>query len=185
MEAFIAFVTEYWLTFVFGIIAAAMTGAWAKVKKRYVAGKKAEQDEGLEPFKKQIFDEVQELKEEVLGIVQEKEEKFEQEESNIDNEMKQLHKEIVDSHKEIYHILETSREVSRGYRDLYQEGLLYNMRKEYFKDCKKLLDPDYTITFDDFSQISADHDLYNRLGGNHQGDIYFEAIEDKYHDQTH
>ena len=87
----------------------------------------------------------------MLGIVQEKEEEFEQEEKNINNEMKELHQEIVNSHKEIYKILEDSRQVSRGYRDLYQEGLLYNMRKEYFKDCKKLLEPDYVISFDDFS----------------------------------
>lgn len=185
MEAFIAFFAKYWLTFIFGLVSAGLAAALTKMKKRYQTGKKVEQDQELEPFKKQILADVQELKEEVLGIVQEKEEEFEQEELNINNEMKQLHKEIVDSHKEIYHILEISREVSQGYRDLYQEGLLYNMRKEYFKDCKKLLDPEYVISFEDFSQISADHDLYNRLGGNHQGDIYFKAIQDKYHDQTH
>jgi hypothetical protein len=36
-----------------------------------------EQDQELEPFKKQILADVQELKEEVLGIVEEKEEEFE------------------------------------------------------------------------------------------------------------
>ena len=185
MEAFIAFFAKYWLTFVFGLIGSGVTVLVNKLIARYKRGKEEEDKENLEPFKKQILDDVQELKEEVLGIVEEKEEEFEQEELNINNEMKQLHKEIVDSHKEIYNILESSRKVSQGYRDLYQEGLLYNMRKEYFKDCKKLLDPEYVISFDDFSQISADHDLYNRLGGNHQGDIYFKAIEDKYHNQTH
>ena len=185
MEAFIAFFAKYWLTFIFGIISAGLTAALATMKKRYQAGKKVERDQELEPFKQKILDDVQELKEEVLGIVQEKEEEFEQEEINLNNEMKQLHKEIVDSHKEIYSILEKSRAVSQDYRDLYLEGLLYNLRKGYFIDCERLLEPDYVISFDDFTQICADHNLYNRLGGNHQGDTYFKAIEDKYHNQTH
>ncbi len=184
MEAFIAFFAKYWLTFIFGLVSAGLAAALAKMKKRYQTGKKVEQDQELEPFKKQILDDVQELKEEVLGIVQEKEEEFEQEELLLNKGMKSLQEQLVESHREIYEILEKSRAVSQNYRDLYLEGLLYNLRKGYFADCERLLDPDYVITFDDFTQICADHNLYNRLGGNHQGDIYFKAIEDKYHHQV-
>lgn len=185
METLIAFLAKYWLEFILGGIAVFLTAKYKQLKKRYDAGKKQEEEEALEPFKQQILDDVQELKEEVLGIVQEKEEEFEQEEKNINHEMKQLSKDMTNTYKEIYNILESSRETSRDYRDLYQKALLYNMRKYYFIDCEKLLDPTHIITFDEFSQITADHTLYNELGGNHQGDIYFKAVEDKYHNQTH
>lgn len=181
MEALLTFILKYWLEFVLGGIAVFITAKYKQLKKRYDVGKQQEEAEALEPFKVQI----QEFKDQVLTTISQKEQEFEMEEKHLDEEMKDLHQELVASQKEIYHILEKSREVSQGYRDLYQEGLLYNMRKDYFKDCKTLLDPEHVITFEEFSLIATDHNLYNRLGGNHQGDIYFQAIEDKYHNQTH
>ena len=58
-------------------------------------------------------------------------------------------------------ILENSREVSRNYKDLYQKGLLYILRRSYFEDCEALLNPEHHITFEEFRSISEDHDLYN------------------------
>ena len=70
----------------------------------------------------------------------------------------------------VQEILENSRKVSQQYRDLYQKGLLYILKRSYFEDCEKLLDPHHIITYDEFTSISEDHALYKEFGGNGHGD---------------
>lgn len=35
---------------------------------------------------------------------------------------------------------------------------------------KELLKPNHIITYDEFADYSKQHNLYNKLGGNHEGD---------------
>ena len=182
MEAFIAFIAKYWLNFFLALLGASVTAIIVKVKERYKLGKEIQKT--LKDFKEEILETVSINEDNILKLVQQKEERFEK---AINKEDQAIAKEIQDStqnYKEIYKILENSREVSRNYKDLYQKGLLYILRRSYFEDCEALLNPEHHITFEEFRSISEDHDLYNQLGGNHQGDILFEAIEDKYHKQT-
>lgn len=195
MEAFVAFIAKYWLNFFLALLGASVTAIIVKVKERYKLGKQIQDQKPFEDlqkeiqktlkdFKKEILETVSINEDNILKLIQQKEERFE---TAINKEDRTIAKEIQDStqnYKEIYKILENSREVSRNYRDLYQKGLLYILRRSYFEDCEALLNPEHHITFEEFRSISEDHDLYNQLGGNHQGDILFEAIEDKYHKQT-
>ena len=185
MEALLAFIAKYWLGFILAAAGAGVTAIYNKIKERYRAGKAIEEQKRFDDFKQSMELEFQSLKSEVLDIIQKKEQAILKEEAEISCGMKDLQNEIATSHNEIYRILETSREVSRGYRDLYQEGLLYTLRRTFFTDCEELLRSNHVITFEEFKLITEDHDLYNRLGGNHQGDILFKAVEEKYHGQTH
>lgn len=195
MEALIAFIAKYWLNFILALAGAGVTAIIVKIKDRYKLGKQIQDQKPfdtfkeeilgtLESFKKDVLETVSTNEDNILKLVKQKEEKFEE---AINKEDKTIAEEIQNSiknYEDIYKILEISREVSQGYRDLYQKGLLYILRRSYFEDCEALLNPEHHITFEEFRGISEDHDLYNQLSGNHQGDILFEAIEDKYHKQT-
>lgn len=69
--------------------------------------------------------------------------------------------------------------------NIIKAGILNVYKKDFYTECKRLLAPDYIITFDDFNNINKEHDTYNNLGGNHRGDEFFKAVVNKYNAQTH
>lgn len=65
-----------------------------------------------------------------------------------------------------------------------KKGLLSLQRPKFIADCYRLLETDHVITPDEYSDIDADHEAYNGLGGNHQGDQLFALIVQKYTNQV-
>lgn len=63
--------------------------------------------------------------------------------------------------------------------DTITAGLLSVQRVSFEADCKRLLELDHIITVDEYQQISNDHDIYNSLGGNHNGDQLFALVDQK------
>lgn len=61
-----------------------------------------------------------------------------------------------------------------------KSGTLALWRKTYFHDARELLQSDHVITDDEYIKISVEHNVYNQLGGNHEGDEYFKSITIKY-----
>lgn len=195
MEALLAFVAEYWLKALFGLIGAGIVVIWNKVKHTYKIGKDIEKKEGfkelkeeiktsLDNFKTDVINTISEKENNMLDIIKEKEDKFT---SVIEKDEEAITEEIVDlneKHKQHQEILESSRAVSQTYRDLYQKGLLYILKRSYFEDCQKLLEPHYIISYEEYRSISDDHALYKEFGGNGRGDEMFELIKAKYHQQT-
>ena len=54
----------------------------------------------------------------------------------------------------------------------------------YFRaECRKLLVKEHIITQEEFNTITLEHDAYNNLGGNHEGDMLFEMVREKHRDQ--
>jgi len=49
-------------------------------------------------------------------------------------------------------------------------------------ECRKLLKKEHIITQDEFNTITLEHDAYNNLGGNHEGDMLFEMVREKHRD---
>lgn len=64
-----------------------------------------------------------------------------------------------------------------------QRGLLSVQGSQFKNDCRKLLEPGYVITIDEFEQLDKDHMAYNGLGGNHTGDQLFALVKTKYESQ--
>ena len=60
------------------------------------------------------------------------------------------------------------------------KGILSMQGKQFRADCRELLKPDHTLTQDEFLEISNDHEAYNALGGNHTGDLLFDAVRKKF-----
>lgn len=54
----------------------------------------------------------------------------------------------------------------------------------YFRaECRKLLKKEHIITQEEFNTITLEHDAYNNLGGNHEGDMLFEMVREKHRNQ--
>ena len=71
-------------------------------------------------------------------------------------------------------------EVNDAKLEILTRGILSMQGKQFRDDCRKLLKPDHTLTQDEFLEISSDHEAYNALGGNHTGDMLFDAVRKKF-----
>lgn len=64
--------------------------------------------------------------------------------------------------------------------DVIKNGMLSLEGRSFKDDCRKLLQEEHRITLAEFEAISAEHDVYNSLGGNHEGDGLFSMVVAKY-----
>ena len=64
--------------------------------------------------------------------------------------------------------------------DGLRDGMLSMQGRNFKNDCHKLLQEDHAITAIEYEQALADHIVYNKLGGNHEGDSLFSMVETKY-----
>jgi hypothetical protein len=86
-------------------------------------------------------------------------------------------------HKEIENVQSCSDKNEKALTDsitVLTEGVLNIQGRDFKKACRELLDPNHNITEEEYEEISHDHDVYNKLGGNHNGDTLFEAVKAKY-----
>lgn len=64
--------------------------------------------------------------------------------------------------------------------DCLKKGLLSVQGRDFKKACEKALELDHIIDLEEYQQLSRDHEAYNGLGGNHNGDHLFNLVEKKY-----
>lgn len=60
-----------------------------------------------------------------------------------------------------------------------KNGLLSIQGRTFKANCKKLLEEDHEITLEEYEEITKDHDAYNSLGGNHNGDQLYRLVRQK------
>ena len=89
------------------------------------------------------------------------------------SEMRQLveknNKELLDADKKLHSEIDNVR-----------DGMLSMQGRNFKNDCHKLLKKDHVIDVKEYEQLLADHIVYNKLGGNHEGDALFSMVEAKY-----
>lgn len=76
--------------------------------------------------------------------------------------------------------IQASLEITDAKLENLTKGLLSIQGKQFRADCRELLEQDHHLTQEEFMEISADHDAYNALGGNHTGDMLFDAVRKKF-----
>lgn len=64
--------------------------------------------------------------------------------------------------------------------DSIKNGVLAIEGRAFKEDCRKLLEPGHIITLAEYEALQAEHEVYNGLGGNHEGDGLFSMAEAKY-----
>ena len=76
--------------------------------------------------------------------------------------------------------LQTQIDHMRLCLDVVKSGILNLQGKTFKQECRKALEEEENISIEEFERIQADHDVYNGLGGNHDGDNLFALVEHKY-----
>lgn len=101
--------------------------------------------------------------------------------------MRQMHKDIKsavaeEQHRAVEKNMEVRAqlEINDAKLENLTKGILSMQGKQFRADCRELLKPDHTLTQDEFLEISNDHEAYNALGGNHTGDMLFDAVRKKF-----
>lgn len=89
-----------------------------------------------------------------------------------DDAFEQIKTEILTHHNEDMCQLAQSTEAIK-------DGVLSIQGKEFKQECRDLLQPDHEITIEEYEQFEKDHDAYNSLGGNHEGDHLYELVKKK------
>ena len=153
------FILNYWLEFLFGIIA---TGLGILSKYFYNLYKKEKQHQKIEE-QKVLSNEFKAITEKehntLLQIINENKEQSQEADEKIQAEI-----------SETQQCLNT-----------LQLGVLEIQGRAFKADCRQLLEQDHTITQEEWEEISKSHDTYNQLGGNHNGDRLYEDVSFKYH----
>lgn len=62
---------------------------------------------------------------------------------------------------------------------ILKNGLLSIQGRTFKANCKKLLEEDHEISLEEYEEITKDHDAYNSLGGNHNGDQLYQLVRQK------
>ena len=146
-----AFIVQYWLEFLFGLIA---TSAGIIAKKCYNLYKKEKvhsEEDKAEAFKDvihtEVFDEIQ--KSRILS-----DDRYNKTTEHING--------------------------LEGELDILREGILSLQGRNFKEDCNKLLAEDHIIAQKEWETIDIEHNVYNTLGGNHEGDRLYKDVEMKY-----
>ena len=144
------FLTQYWLEFFLGLVAMSITFA-VKSHAKWTAQKKKEEQVAL------IKDVVKEVKEELSAESQRLKQESDAADFCIEEEIGILKQEF----------------------DIIKKGVLSVQKRDFKKMCKELLEPDHKLTLEEYRICNDEHDIYNRLGGNSDGDTLFELVQKK------
>lgn len=145
------FIAQYWLTALFGVIAAGIGFLCRKFWKMY----KEEQQKDVQQEVEQLLAQYDE-KDKELSLAIEK-----------------AHQDSLDQDKEILKMFQDLT----AYIETLKDGVLSIQGSHFRKRCYELLKEDRVISIDEFAQLEKDHHVYNSLGGNHRGDELFNLVK--------
>ena len=145
-----AFLAKYWLEFVLGLIAMGITFA---VKSHFSWALKKRKEE-----QKQLVEEiVNQMKEEVIAEGRKLKTASDEADFSIEEEIGMLNQDF----------------------NLLKKGILSIQGRQFKEFCTRLLSSDHELTLDEYRQCSDEHEVYNCLGGNHDGDRLFALVQKK------
>lgn len=145
-----AFLAQYWLEFVLGLIAMGLTFG---IKAHFTWTIKKRKEE-----QKQLIEEItNRMKTELMAEGQRLKSESEAADFNIEEEIGMLVQDF----------------------NLLKKGMLSIQGRQFKEFCARLLDQDHDLILEEYRQCCIEHDVYNGLGGNHDGDNLFHLVEKK------
>ena len=146
----VEFLAKYWLEFLLGLIATGIT-FFIKSHIKWASQKKKEEQVNM------IKEIVKEVKE----------------------ELKEENKKIKKETEEADFCIEEEIGILTQQFDVLKRGILSIQKKDFTNMCLELLDQNHDLTLEEYRQCSEEHEVYNRLGGNHDGDRLFALVQKK------
>ena len=162
-------VITYWVQVFFGLMAAGFGLLAKKFWNLYQEEKEREKEIDMNKYYEKVQTEITEIKKEVDKIVVEKENLFDREITKVHQESLKYDKQMEEELKSLSNYIETLK-----------DGVLSIQASHFRLQCKTYLKDDRFISIDEFEQLTYDHNIYNKLGGNHLGDSLFEAVAAKF-----
>lgn len=158
LTVLIEFITKYWLEVVFSLIC----GGAAFVIKHHI---------------KLIIEDRKRHEKDLIDAMTNK----------LDEQKVNMEKQITACHGKLLDTIQTYDEKSRAEDkilheevDVIRDGMLSIQGRAFKDQCRYLLRPDHVITLNEYESILHEHSVYNRLGGNHEGDGLFSSVQAKY-----
>lgn len=94
-----------------------------------------------------------------------------------------IHAEFIESTEDVRALAQENKNEIKEMKQMMvalTQGVLSIHGREFKNQCWDLLEDDHEITLDEYEDISADHEAYNALGGNHEGDRLFSLVQKKF-----
>lgn len=158
LNVLIEFITKYWLEVLFSLICAAA----AFIVKHHI---------------KLIIEDRKRHEKELIKAMGEK---LDEQKRDMESQILQCHTKLLNT---IQHYDEMSNKEDKLLHeevDVIRDGMLSIQGKAFKDQCRFLLEPNHIITLNEYENILHEHTVYNRLGGNHEGDGLFSSVQAKY-----
>lgn len=177
------FVVKYWLEILFGLIVSGVSFLVKHHLKLMRESQKQHEQEMLATIK----NENKAQEERIDRKFEEFDRRLEKDREETSAKMSSCYAnmvEVVD--KRDQRLLDEDKSIRKDIADIKGElisvkkGTLAMQGKEFKEQCALLLDPAHEITLVEYENIVADHEAYNSLGGNHEGDAFFRMVEAKF-----
>lgn len=94
-----------------------------------------------------------------------------------------IHAEFIESTEDVRQMAQENKIEIKEMKQMMialTQGVLSMHGREFKNQCWNLLEEDHEITLEEYEDISADHEAYNALGGNHEGDRLFDLVQKKF-----
>lgn len=169
------FIIEYWTEFLFGIVAAGILAGgryiWTLFKNRL--------KDSLEEQITSITDVITKRMSETDKKLEAKNTSLTQQIGELQADMKIMQQEI-QINKNDENLIEKKIDTLEDNLNTLKGGILSLQRKEFKEECRRLLNQEEAITYEQYTMLQHEHTIYNSLGGNHEGDQLFKLVSMRY-----
>ena len=169
------FFVKYWTEFLFGIVAAGILAGgryiWTLFKNRL--------RDSLEEQIISITDVIAKRMSETDEKLEAKNTSLTQQIGALQTDMKIMQQEI-QTNKNDENLIEKKIDTLKDNLNTLKDGILSLQRKEFKEECRRLLNQEEAITYEQYTILQREHTVYNSLGGNHEGDQLFKLASMRY-----
>lgn len=169
------FIIKYWTEFLFGIVAAGILAGgryiWTLFKNRL--------KDGLEEQITNITDVITKRMSETDEKLEAKNTSLTQQIGKLQADMKIMQQKI-QINKNDENLIEKKIDTLEDNLNTLKGGILSLQRREFKRECRKLLNQKEAITYEQYTMLQNEHTVYNSLGGNHEGDQLFKLVSMRY-----
>ena len=154
----IEFITKYWLEVLFSLICGSAAFIIKHHIKLIIEDRKRHETDLIKAMTDKLDEQKVDMEKQITICHGKLIENIESNDRKSREEDKQIHEEV----------------------DVIRDGMLSIQGKAFKDQCRFLLEPSHVITLNEYESILHEHTVYNKLGGNHEGDGLFSSVQAKY-----
>ena len=151
-------IVKYWVQFLLGIIASGLTALCTHFYNLYKREKASKQTELEKKFVQEVKDLISNNNKEVMKVIREEELAANRADEMMGAQMNSIQNEL----------------------KILTEGMLSVQGRQFKEDCRAMLKDEHVITLQEYENLTREHETYNALKGNHEGDSLFSLVKVKY-----